>query len=382
MAHLTRTLELAAGLAPQAEKIIAAYEVPEILKSSLSSFRFIQLKHGLSGDAFNQAIQSGRMPYDEKLVQNYVNEDLDLIQKIKPDAVVGDFRLSLAISRQLVPFKYFNLVNAIWWPQKKKNLPFPSFPGSRFISSHFLQKGFEIIEPWALKRWHKVFNRVASSRQVTGFSTFLDLYCTGDEIILPDLPSFFEAPSWPSHCHFIGPILFSLKGALPQLDASGPPRVYVSLGSSGDARLIPLVAEVLSELPVRAIVSTSARGKALQNYKNVEFYSFLPAREVLQHSQLIICNGGAPSNYLALSQGVPILAIASNMDQHLNARMIETKGLGLHLRSEKVSKRVLKKHIQELLTTTYREKAQQISQEIKKWDAVTNFNKIIQEEFS
>ena len=49
-------------------------------------------------------------------LDRYVEEDLRLIDSFRPDVVVGDFRVSLAISARKARIPYVNVTNAYWSP--------------------------------------------------------------------------------------------------------------------------------------------------------------------------------------------------------------------------------------------------------------------------
>src|SRR6185437_13111769 len=51
----------------------------------------------------------------------------------------------------------------------------------------------------------------------------------------------------------------------------------------------------------------------------------------------VICNGGSPTCYQALSAGVPVIGIASNLDQFLNMLAIERLGAGVMLRADRAT---------------------------------------------
>ena len=46
---------------------------------------------------------AGRPVYDPKTLESYLAEDLALIHKVKPDVIVGDFRLTLAVKARGSP---------------------------------------------------------------------------------------------------------------------------------------------------------------------------------------------------------------------------------------------------------------------------------------
>jgi UDP:flavonoid glycosyltransferase YjiC (YdhE family) len=49
-----------------------------------------------------------------------------------------------------------------------------------------------------------------------------------------------------------------------------------------------------------------------------------------------VCNGGSPTCQQALANGVPVIGIASNLDQYLNMDYIERFGAGKLIRSDLV----------------------------------------------
>jgi len=50
---------------------------------------------------FLHSLAQGRPLYDVETLDRYVTDDLNLLERIRPDLVVGDFRLSLSISARL-----------------------------------------------------------------------------------------------------------------------------------------------------------------------------------------------------------------------------------------------------------------------------------------
>lgn len=144
----------------------------------------------------------------------------------------------------------------------------------------------------------------------------------------------------PESHHFLGPILWSPDVATPpwwdDLDP-GRPVVYVNLGSSGPAGLLPSVLDGLADLPVTVIAATLGRPLPRPAPANARTADYLPGEAATARSRLVVCNGGSPTTHQALAGGVPVLGIASNMDQHLNMASIQGRGAGEILRSDSVS---------------------------------------------
>src|SRR5206468_2368059 len=144
----------------------------------------------------------------------------------------------------------------------------------------------------------------------------------------------------PATHRFLGPVVWS-----PQLSPPAwwgelrddRPIIYLTLGSSGNASLLPVILEALE--PLHAWIVVASAGAPLQRplASNVRVTDFLPGDAIVRRASLVICNGGAPTCQQALHAGVPVLGIVSNMDQLLNMRGVAGVGAGLLLRGERVT---------------------------------------------
>ena len=56
----------------------------------------------ISSQQFLRCLAWGLPVYDLQTLRRYVAEDINLIERVKPDLIVGDFRLSLSVSARLV----------------------------------------------------------------------------------------------------------------------------------------------------------------------------------------------------------------------------------------------------------------------------------------
>src|SRR5206468_9211157 len=83
---------------------------------SMSSKRFLQ--------------KTRRIPplFDITTLRAYVKEDLEVIQEIRPDLIVGDLRMSLPISAPTARCLYMAIVNAYWSRLSHWGGPVPGGP--------------------------------------------------------------------------------------------------------------------------------------------------------------------------------------------------------------------------------------------------------------
>jgi len=192
-----------------------------------------------------------------------------------------------------------------------------------------------------------------------------------------DVPELIPTFGLPKNHRYIGPVLWSPVVDLPEWWDDLPndrPLVYATLGSSGQSELLPRVLEALAELPVVTLASTAERISLAGLPDNAFVAEYLPGERVAARASLVICNGGSPTAQQALAQGVPVLGIPGNLDQHLNMAYLKRAGVGLVVRSERVSVTRLREAIEELLhDPNYRQRAQQAREHLCAYDAQAQF---------
>lgn len=75
---------------------------------------------------------------------------------------------------------------------------------------------------------------------------------------------------------------------------------------------------------------------------NARVAAYLPGDLVASRSCLVVCNGGSPTSNQALAAGVPVLGIASNMDQFLNMCSIVSACAGRMLRADRLTPNLIR----------------------------------------
>ena len=163
------------------------------------------------------------------------------------------------------------------------------------------------------------------------------VYTAGELVLYPDVPEFVPLQSPPNHHHFVGvcPWAVGIERPTWWADVMAAPqrKVFVTLGTSGPLKALPAVLDALSTLPVTVIVTTSGRSVGPFG-ANVYVADLLPYKEAARGCAVVISHGGTGGLYPALSAGTPMLAIPSNIDNHLSAVLLERSGAGLEVRVE------------------------------------------------
>jgi UDP:flavonoid glycosyltransferase YjiC (YdhE family) len=352
LAHVGRPLALAAALGGQHYDIQLACadgfdfcwrdsDPPRIRIDSISSARFLK------------ALAAGKPVYDEATLSTYVEDDLRLLRMLKPDLVLGDFRLSLSVSARVARVPYVSLINAYWSPHVRQHYTVPALALSKMLPIGIADALFRIARPLAFAAHTVPLNRVRSKHGLAPLGFDLRrVYTDADHTLYADIPQLFPAHDLPANHSYLGPLIWSPPVAPPPWwDApdTGRPLVYVTLGSSGQGRLLPLVLQALAPLPVTVLAATAGQIELDAAPANARVAPYLPGDAAARRASLVICNGGSPTSQQALAAGVPLIGIAGNLDQFLNMHGVAAKGAGVLLRADRFDEGELRRAVADLL---------------------------------
>ena len=336
LAHVARPIALAEGLDRELYDVHLAHH-PRY-RSLLGELDVTEHEiTSISPQQFMEALAGGELLYDQQTLESYVEEDLRVIAAVRPQVIVGDFRLSLAVSAKLAGVPYIALSNAYWSPYCKQSYIVPELPFTRFLGPKLAQIVFSAVRPLVFALHCRPMNRLRRSHGLDSLGHDLrEVYTHADYTLYADVPEMFNMPELPANHRFIGPIVWSPRLPLPDWWQELPETasiVYVTLGSSGQAHLLPTLINALGQLDITALVSTAGADIPGSVPDNVYLAEYLPGEEVVKKSSLVICNGGSPTTHQALIHGVPVLGLAGNLDQYLNMSACVQVGVGRLLRA-------------------------------------------------
>ena len=355
LAHVGRPLALAETLTRERYDVHIACAPGYEMFFKGSTVRSWQIG-SISSARFLAALAAGKPVYDAATLRRYVEDDLRVLRAVRPDVVIGDFRLSLSISARLAGVPYVGVINAYWSPYVRQHYRVPAIGLSRALPIAIADPLFKLARPLAFALHSVPLNQVRRAYQLPSLGHDLRrVYTDADHVLYSDIPEMFPATNLPStHC-YLGPVTWSPPTGLPawwdDLPA-GRPIVYVTLGSSGQGELLPRVLQALAPLPVNVIAATAgnvAMGGMGATPPNAHVAAYLPGIEAARRSSLVICNGGSPTSQQALGACVPVLGIAGNLDQYLNMHGVVASGAGALLRSDRLNEEALRRTAIDLL---------------------------------
>lgn len=341
LAHVARPVALARGLAarglatvvaadPRYAAICAADELPSEPLRSIPTSRFLA------------ALARGAPIYDLATLRAYVDDDIALLQRVRPRAVVGDFRLSLSVSARRLGIPYIAIVNAYWSPYARPRWHVPALPWARRLPPALGDLAFRAARRVAFAAHARPMEALRREHGLPGLGhDLLRVYSDGDITLYADPPQLvplFDAP--PTHRH-IGPVRWEPALAPPAwwdaIARADARPIYVTLGSSGDATRLPGVVDGIARLGVPVVVASAGARLPPALPPNVHVAPYLAGESIARHCSLVVCNGGSPTSHQALAQGVPVLALPANLDQVLNSACMQDAGVGEWLRADRAT---------------------------------------------
>jgi UDP:flavonoid glycosyltransferase YjiC (YdhE family) len=384
LAHVARSFVLARSLDRNRFDVHLAWDARfnTLLGEMLEPFYPLQ---SLPTEEFLRRLSRSYPMHDTGTLRSYVRDDLATIETVKPDVIVGDFRLSLAVSAQIAGVPLVTVANAYWSPFRRQTFVFPEYdyPLSRIVGQAMALRLFPLLRPLAFATHTAPLNAVLREHGLPPIGRDVrTMYTYGDCTAYADIPELVPIENLPPSHRYIGAVLWSPSVPFPAWWDDLPadkPIVYVTLGSSGDALALPKVLEALADLPITVIASTAGRIGIRNAPTNARITEFLPGIEVARRAALVICNGGSPTTYQALAAGTPVLGLVSNnMDQHLNMEAVRRVGAGEVLRGRDVDTRCMRETVLGILQTDdYAAAAKVIANAHREWDSTSQFAQLV-----
>jgi UDP:flavonoid glycosyltransferase YjiC (YdhE family) len=242
---------------------------------------------------------------------------------------------------------------------------------------------FRLTTPFALNLQLAGINSVRQKYGLEPFDDYLTAFTFGDRTLFVDVPSVAPVSRLRNSESYVGHVAWNSDAELPKWWDSLPrdrPLAYIALGSSGDLGAIPLVCKAVNQAGCLAVVSTADRFNSSDLPGDVYSAAFLPGDRVARRASLVVSNGGSPTSYQALEQGIPVLGIARNMDQLVCMANIQEVGAGLLLRADSLKQSSLNMAVERLVRErSFTTAARSLSQEFSEYDSAARLRDTILE---
>jgi UDP:flavonoid glycosyltransferase YjiC (YdhE family) len=292
--------------------------------------------------------------YTPDLVEQAVESELAAIEEFGPAVIVGDMRLTAAISARLAGVPYVPVVNAymtdafdpvdVLMPEGDKR-ELASFIADRFYE----RQKRTAAEP---------FRKVARAHKIRDLTSLYD-FMSGRRTLIADLAQFCPLKGLPASFSYIGPLIWDgLADALghagskagqnaaktgpgatpdvPDLEVlrhrpSGKRLLYVTVGNTGDEALLHFAVDTFAGHPSYDVLMTTGAfidPAKIRRAPNITVERFVPGSVVMQQAEAVIHTGGNGTTYQAMAAAVPAVVVPFNNDQRINAWLVLRNGVG------------------------------------------------------
>jgi UDP:flavonoid glycosyltransferase YjiC (YdhE family) len=190
LAHFARIVTLAKALDPDRYEVVVASDPRYFNLETPLGCAFHPIRSIPSAE-FAQALAKGQPLYSVETLTRYVEDDLELLDRVQPDLVIGDFRLSLAVSAPLRHIPYAAVVNAYWSPYADIKYPVPDLPMTRILGVALGQKLFDLVRPVAFAMHARPLNRVRANSACRRWARICGMSIPG--ATTPSMPT---SPNW------------------------------------------------------------------------------------------------------------------------------------------------------------------------------------------
>lgn len=374
LAHTVRPLELAAALDPTRYEVHFCCD-PRYRKLVFEQRLTYHPLHCVSPELFRARVFKASALYEEAEYANYIEQDLQLIEALRPDVVVGDFHLSLSTAAEIANVPSITLANAYWSPEARLPIPVPDHPLVSLFGVWVTRQIMRIASGFFFKLQVRGINRLRRSCGLEPLENAQELFTRGTRSLYLDLPQLFGLPArLSSREQVVGPVSWEPAIDLPAwwdaLDTRRPV-VVVTSGSSGGIDATLEAVEGLLQTGSEVVLATAGRIPLERVPAGVWACDYLPGNKAARRADLVVCNGGIAS-YQALGAGVPVLGIPLNIDQHYLTDGVQRMGAGLSLRAGQVKAETVRESAERLLGAgSYRQAAKELQRQIQATDPVS-----------
>jgi UDP:flavonoid glycosyltransferase YjiC (YdhE family) len=397
LAETTRMIEVARACVDHFRSEFMGYGGEFVSLIEAAGFPFHLLQPELTAEKIEYLWKVDRLetygqPFSEAELQQRVRSELDLYDRLAPNAIVMGSVLSASVSARVARIPLVNIVPfPLTRPYLKAGLPvfpdLPQAPGMQWIpewwANTFINR-FLLYVPLMMGN----FNKLAHSYGFGSFPSFIGVW-EGDYNLVTDLPLLTGVPNLPANYAYVGPIFAHLQQPIPDevlafAEKRDKALVYFAMGSSGNSEIVKAVLESFDGLPVQVIAPVKAHLERIEARvpENVLVTDWLPAHRVNPLADLAVIHGGQGTVQTALRSGTPFVGIGMQPEQDINIESAVRWGSAIRIPKRQVTTQVVQDAILKLLgDERAQQRARELQAEYERWDGPTQAADFLREHF-
>ena len=190
LAHTSRPYEISKQLRNLGYEVIFASDGKYMQLPRESGFEVIPII-SLDPEHALRCERSGRVNYYRyEFIKESVEADLSLLNRIKPDLVLTDFRLPTKISCELAKIPLAVILNAFWTDYSTVRMHSPeSLPITRLVGQKTADYFIELIKYFIITYDNRPFNKLRKERGLKPTKNFWGSM-SGDLNLMADIPQY------------------------------------------------------------------------------------------------------------------------------------------------------------------------------------------------
>ena len=340
LAHITRVLSLAEELRARGHEVVFGVSKSKVDLIEKAGFTCEQTTETPTEEFLEFISKKEIDPQTAKMIEQFIQEDLELINKHQPDVVISDMKFSTGLACRQKKVFWVTIVNAIYLPQ------FIGSPCVELFNPWFVNKFSSLVARLVLSYHKKKINSLVENLGQKDKYQKASVYeiFNADLKILADVPGFSPLKNLLENTHYVGPLLWDEFRGVPMEEVKrfkgDKPLVYVSSGATVHQRaMIESAIEALKDSLYRVVVTMGRVFPELEDKVPDNFLvkKYLPGGEVCAMADMMINHGGHSSIMQAFEAGIPSITIPHNYSQLYYAMRVNRLKLGKNLLKPSIS---------------------------------------------
>lgn len=348
LAHMGRSIVIAKEVEKLGEEIFfgAGGDASSIF--TIEKIPYYPLPEFKHADYEQKIKHNNPFVYTRKLAEKFILSELKLYDKLKPDLVVYDLRITAKISAQIahIPSVAINNTDATpYYDFSKIKIPIdtivtkylPCWLHSLF-KKRYSQKFLQYLAPnllIAVMMFETLRLSPVLLKFKYNFSRNPYQFLLGDLTLLLDIPEYRPVKKLPDTVKLVGPVFWNGTAKKPPWHKEiedGKNIIYVTASGTGDKEIFMKTLAYLNNtnyIVVATTGNTLSPDEVKISYPGLFATDFLPGDWVMPKAKLMIFPGGNSTAYQALSYGIPQICTPFHFNQEDNANQLERLETGI-----------------------------------------------------
>lgn len=385
LSHVMRCLALAQGLRKE------GFMVGFALKNTLVEF---VKKYGYSDVYAITDEYDNPIDYFERLkilcapshIEQCLKDELEVIDKFKPDLIISDFRFTSGISAEISGICWGSFIHS-----------FEPLSGRKPVEETLHRAGlvdFSVKKINEILRIHtKNFHPFLEKTKLSETVDLWELLISPHFSFIPCIPTISKLGGQENNIHYVGPVTVALdkkiSNVLNRIDSNldidtNIPSVYVRMNFVSQSyrevvkKCLQTIIETFKESKIQVILSTQLSLPDVHS-SNIKITSFVPSNLIMKMDKVIVVGSGSHTTSLeTLAHGLPLFILPFGFERLLNAQRLKETGASEWLSPERANREQLEEAITRLLNqNSYKSAAEKQQKIIQQYGGINTALKLL-----